>query len=123
MHFSCCVILLGLASVAHHKFFLFRFVFFAGKSTAVSVIARQLGFEVVEFNASDVRNKKSLKDEVGDITGNRGMGEFYTAVKLAPPASGAAASASAAAAKPVVKKQPVIVMDEVDGMGGNVSGN
>lgn len=49
----------------------------SGKSTAASVIARSLGFEVLEFNASDTRNKASLEHVVGDITGNRGMTEFF----------------------------------------------
>jgi len=100
-----------------------------GKSTAATVIARSKGFEVVEFNASDTRNKKSLELVLGDVTGNRGMSEFFSStvagragVGTPGSASGAiaaGASASASAKPPSKPKQNVIIMDEVDGMGGN----
>lgn len=54
---------------------------------------------------------QSLEAVVGDITGNRGLGEFFTAAS--------AGDGSASSATPVKAKQSVIVMDEVDGMGGN----
>ena len=131
------------------------------QSTAATVIAKSKGFEVIEFNASDVRNKKvrsisstlrafgedctpslylissffllmltffslcclfvalpqSLEAVVGDITGNRGLGEFFA---KAPANNNAAASSSSSASsglRPAGKT--VIIMDEVDGMGGN----
>jgi replication factor C subunit 1 len=84
----------------------------SGKSTAAGVIARSLGFEVIEFNASDVRNKKSLEHVVGDITGNRGMTEFFSF-------GSAAATSNNSLSKPPSSKPSVIIMDEVDGMGGN----
>ncbi len=85
----------------------------AGKSTAATVIARACGFEVVEFNASDVRSKKSINAAIGDVTENRPMSEFFAV-------EGAAGSA-AAKAPPKRRSNMVIIMDEVDGMGGNVS--
>lgn len=69
-----------------------------GKSTCAAVVARSCGYQVVEFNASDVRNKKSLDEEVGELIGNRGLTEFFS---------------SSAAVKHVSKKT-VLVMDEVD---------
>lgn len=52
-----------------------------GKTTTANVLAREAGYEVLEFNASDARSKKKLK-EVGflEIGGNRSIGEFYTKV-------------------------------------------
>lgn len=72
-----------------------------GKSTAATVVCRELGFTLVEFNASDVRSKKSLENEVVSIAFNRGITEFMYGGK---------------------KKgtgRTVLVMDEVDGMSGN----
>ena len=31
-----------------------------GKTTAIRVVAKALGFQVLEWNASDVRNKKGM---------------------------------------------------------------
>jgi len=31
-----------------------------GKTTTVNIVAKQAGYEVLEFNASDTRSKKSL---------------------------------------------------------------
>jgi len=79
------------------------------------VIARACGYEVVEFNASDVRSKKSINAAIGDVTENRPMSEFFAAESKG--------GAAAASAKVPTKKRSnmVIIMDEVDGMGGNVS--
>jgi len=63
------------------------------------VAANEAGYEVIEFNASDTRSKKSLEQHVMDLVGNRSMSEFYNA-------SGAVRNS-----KPIV-----LVMDEVDGM-------
>jgi hypothetical protein len=62
---------------------------------------------------------QSLEAVVGDITGNRGLGEFFA---KAPANNNAAASSSSSSGlRPAGKT--VIIMDEVDGMGGNeVSG-
>ncbi|KPA79133.1 putative replication factor C subunit 1 [Leptomonas pyrrhocoris] len=42
-----------------------------GKTTTVYVVARELGRTVVEYNASDFRSRKSLRENVSDLTGNR----------------------------------------------------
>jgi replication factor C subunit 1 len=57
----------------------------------------------LEFNASDVRSKKALKDELGDITGSYTL-QFQHSAKEK-------------------RKKRCIIMDEVDGMGaGDRSG-
>lgn len=81
------------------------------------MIARSLGFEVIEFNASDTRNKKELEHVVGDITGNRGLTEFFSA------SSKSSTGVSSLPSKPTKPKPNVIVMDEVDGMSsGDIGG-
>uniref|UniRef100_A0A0A9Z276 Replication factor C subunit 1 n=1 Tax=Lygus hesperus TaxID=30085 RepID=A0A0A9Z276_LYGHE len=63
-----------------------------GKTTSVYVVAAQCGFDVVEYNASDFRSRKSLRERVGDIINN---------------------STFATSAQSYVKV--LLLMDEVDG--------
>ncbi|KAI8384543.1 replication factor RFC1 C terminal domain-containing protein [Radiomyces spectabilis] len=73
-----------------------------GKTTTAQVVPKELGYEVLEFNASDVRNKKVLEENLSEMMDNRTMTEFFMA------------------GKPSVTlpkgKKIVLVMDEVDGM-------
>jgi replication factor C subunit 1 len=72
-----------------------------GKTTTATVVARENGRDVLEFNASDIRSKKALQEQVGDITGSSTL-QFSTAK---------------------AKTKRCIIMDEVDGMGaGDRSG-
>ena len=80
-----------------------------GKSSAASIIAKQLGFEVTEVNASDTRGKSSsdVKDGVSgkasnairEMVTNRAMSFFGGA-----------------------PKKMCLIMDEVDGMSGGDRG-
>ena len=80
-----------------------------GKSSAASIIAKQLGFEVTEVNASDTRGKSSsdVKDGVAgkasnairEMVTNRAMSFFGGA-----------------------PKKMCLIMDEVDGMSGGDRG-
>jgi replication factor C subunit 1 len=80
-----------------------------GKSSAATIIAKQLGFEVTEVNASDTRGKSSsdVKDGVGgkasnairEMVTNRAMSFFGGA-----------------------PKKMCLIMDEVDGMSGGDRG-
>eukprot|EP00977_Amphora_coffeiformis_P001680 scaffold316_cov158-Amphora_coffeaeformis.AAC.4 len=72
-----------------------------GKTTTATLIAQESGRHVLEFNASDVRSKSSLRDDVGDITGSRTL-KF--------------GKQSGEASK------RVIIMDEVDGLGAGDRG-
>lgn len=56
-----------------------------GKTTTVYVVARELGRTVVEYNASDFRSRKSLKENVSDLISNRAFSAHatsYTSVIL-----------------------------------------
>ena len=83
-----------------------------GKSTSASLVAREKGFNVVEFNASDVRNKASLEGIVGQLISNRGLDEYYNS-------RGAVSSASSSSSKASAGKKTVLIMDEVDGIAGS----
>jgi replication factor C large subunit len=62
-----------------------------GKTSLVEALAKDLGYELVETNASDVRTKKKLKEELKEATR---QASFFGGQKL-------------------------ILIDEVDGMSGN----
>jgi replication factor C subunit 1 len=70
-----------------------------GKTTTAAIVSQLCGYEVIEFNASDTRNQKSLEEHVSDMLDNRTITEFQTGVS-----------------KSKKSKKQVLVMDEVDGM-------
>jgi replication factor C subunit 1 len=77
-----------------------------GKSTSARVIARELGFEILEMNASDTRNKKSIEELVKILSTNQSLDYFRSKVTVSTNSS----------------KKSVIIMDEIDGMGGSDRG-
>uniref|UniRef100_A0A1B6MVA5 Replication factor C subunit 1 n=1 Tax=Graphocephala atropunctata TaxID=36148 RepID=A0A1B6MVA5_9HEMI len=72
-----------------------------GKTTTAHLVSRELGFDVVEFNASDTRSKKLLHQEVSELLSTNSLSPFFTGK-----------------GEQVTKKH-VLLMDEVDGMAGN----
>lgn len=83
-----------------------------GKTTTANLLAREAGYNVIEFNASDTRSKKKMQEEgFTEIGGNRSMNEFFGAKSQANTAAAAA-----------LKKKTLVIMDEVDGMGGSDRG-
>ena len=74
------------------------------ETTTATLVAQECGRDVLEFNASDVRSKKAMKEAFGDITGSYTL-QFRTDVKKER------------------RRKRCIIMDEVDGMGaGDRSG-
>lgn len=72
-----------------------------GKTTTATLVCKELGFDTVEFNASDTRSKRLLKEEVAELLSNKSLyGYFHGQDKS-------------------VTKKHVLLMDEVDGMAGN----
>jgi replication factor C subunit 1 len=79
------------------------------ETTTATLVAKEAGRDLREFNASDARSKKALQEQLGDLTGSQSLG-FQIA-----------------GAKPKIgsnkKTLRCIIMDEVDGMGaGDRSG-
>jgi len=81
------------------------------ETTTATLVAMEAGRDLLEFNASDVRSKKSMKEGMGDITGSQSV-QGYFGVK-----GGKAPDANVAN-----HKKRCIIMDEVDGMGGGDRG-
>ena len=84
-----------------------------GKTTSAVLVARACGYEVQEMNASDTRSKRSLKETLAEVVGNRAI-TFFT--------KGSGASGTPGAARCTTKQ--LVIMDEVDGMSsGDRGGN
>lgn len=75
-----------------------------GKTTMAHMACKQAGFDVVEFNASDTRSKRTLHDEVSEVINNSSLASFFKPV------------GSAASVKTSTPKKQCIIMDECDGM-------
>lgn len=68
-----------------------------GKTTAIHVCCKETGFHVVEFNASDQRNKNIIKDVINTLSSNSRLNFFGRASET----------------------RDAIILDEIDGMAGN----
>ncbi|XP_013118319.2 replication factor C subunit 1 [Stomoxys calcitrans] len=71
-----------------------------GKTTTATLVCKELGFDAVEFNASDTRSKRLLKEEVSELLSNKSLYGYFHG-------------------NGQVTKKHVLIMDEVDGMAGN----
>ena len=72
-----------------------------GKTTTATLVCQELSFDTVEFNASDTRSKKLLKEEVASILSNKSLNGYFSGTET------------------TVSKRFCLIMDEVDGMAGN----
>jgi len=77
-----------------------------GKTTAATVISKELNFDVIELNASDARSKKIIHALLGDAADNVSMEASFRAASQHK--------------SPLANR--VIVMDEVDGMSSDDRG-
>jgi len=82
-----------------------------GKTTACRLVARlHGGYEILEYNASDSRSQKIIQSMSEGIANNRTLSFSRGGVGLG------------SAAAPNLTRRAVIIMDEVDGMGGGDRG-
>ena len=72
-----------------------------GKTTTAHLVAKELLFDIVEFNASDTRSKKLLKEEVSALLSNTSLSGYVNGTSHK------------------TTMRHVLIMDEVDGMAGN----
>lgn len=68
-----------------------------GKTTAVHLCCKETGYQTVEFNASDQRNKNIIKDVISTVVGTSRLNFFGRASET----------------------KDAVILDEVDGMAGN----
>ncbi|KAI8593968.1 replication factor RFC1 C terminal domain-containing protein [Geranomyces variabilis] len=86
-----------------------------GKTTSAHLVAQLEGFDVLEFNASDVRSKKALGVGFGDSIGSHAVTEYF-GTSVSSTANGRSLAAGGSG------RRQVVVMDEVDGMSGGDRG-
>jgi len=104
-----------------------------GKSTTANMVAKTLGYQVYELNASDTRNKKSLELELTDVIDNKALGSLGGAdyagkredrtelsSQCLPLNCQAIACSDCGTGQSGAKR--VIIMDEVDGMSASDRG-
>jgi replication factor C subunit 1 len=48
-----------------------------GKTTTAHLVCKELGFDVVEFNASDTRSKNLLHAEVSELLSNKSLSGYF----------------------------------------------
>ena len=90
-----------------------------GKTSAARIVCAQLGYEVVEQNASDTRNKRSIEESIKDLSGNQCIDYFSVGgLKKAQNNTNTEAEVFGGLAT----HKSVIIMDEVDGVGAGDRG-
>ncbi|CAM9787308.1 unnamed protein product, partial [Choristocarpus tenellus] len=88
-----------------------------GKSSTAGLVARELGYHVTELNASDTRNKRSLESELSTVIGNQVL-RFDSAKGGSGGGGRGSGNAAGAGGQRKGFRHQLVVMDEVDGMGG-----
>lgn len=83
-----------------------------GKTTIATVIAKELGYEILELNASDTRNKKSVSEILTPAV---------VSMAISFQSSGSTSSMKQDLPSLHMSKR-LVIMDEVDGMGGSDRG-
>lgn len=90
-----------------------------GKTSAARIVCAQLGYEIVEQNASDTRNKASLESAIKDLSTNKSLNYFSVAGRKKEAEN---TNSLAAAIGGLATQKSVIIMDEVDGVGAGDRG-
>lgn len=79
------------------------------ETTTATLVAKEAGRDVLEFNASDARSKKALQETMGDLTGSQTISFL--------------GSSNTNSKRKIAPQKRCVIMDEVDGMGaGDRSG-
>ena len=99
-----------------------------GKTTAAHIVARALGYDVLELNASDTRSRAQIKASLLPVIGTHVL-HFGAKAQARPVAGGSSSSSSSSSSGEhrmagFAASKRVVVMDEVDGMStGDFGGN
>ena len=89
-----------------------------GKTSAARIVCAQLGYEVIEQNASDTRNKASIESGIKDLSSNQTL-DYFSVTGLKKEAENKNPLATTGG---LASKKSVIIMDEVDGLGAGDRG-
>ena len=90
-----------------------------GKTSSARIVCKQLGYEVLEMNASDTRNKSTIQSVVKDLSSNQSL-DYFSVAGLKKQSTNTNPLASVFGGN--ATKKSVIIMDEVDGVGAGDRG-
>ncbi len=90
-----------------------------GKTSAARIVCAGLGYEVLETNASDTRNKNSIQNILQDLSSNQSL-DYFSVAGLRRQEENKNPLAKIMGGS--VQKKSVIIMDEVDGVGAGDRG-
>ena len=90
-----------------------------GKTSSARIVCAQLGYEVIEMNASDTRNKAAIENKVKDLSSNKSL-DYFSVAGLKKQEANTNPLASAIGG--IATQKSVIIMDEVDGLGAGDRG-
>ena len=90
-----------------------------GKTSAARIVCAQLGFEIVEQNASDTRNKASIESTIKDLSSNKCI-DYFSVAGLKKAQNNTTTEAEVFGG--LATQKSVIIMDEVDGVGAGDRG-
>jgi replication factor C subunit 1 len=76
-----------------------------GKTTAAHLACKETGYDALEFNASDVRNKAAIQQKIGTASSNHSITSFFGVGNKKPET-----------------KRLALILDEIDGMSGGDRG-
>ena len=91
-----------------------------GKTSAARIVCRQLGYEALETNASDTRNKASINHILGELSSNQSLDYFSLAGIKKQKEDDKEHQDQVQQAHET--KKSVIIMDEIDGAGAGDRG-
>ena len=86
------------------------------ETTTATLVAKEAGRDILEFNASDVRSKKVMSECFGDIIGSQSVQGFFQKV------GSGGVNSNKKRGPPAQKKLRCLIFDEVDGMSGGDRG-
>ena len=91
-----------------------------GKTSACRIICKHLGYQILEFNASDTRNKSAIHSMIGTLSGNQSLDYWTESAQKARKEMETSKLLQAHGG--MATQKCVIVMDEVDGCGASDRG-
>lgn len=92
-----------------------------GKTTVATIVARQFQFEVLELNASDTRNKRELDEKLVEAVSSHAISSAFAPSGHANSTSATSAGGANVGVGMKLQRR-LVIMDEVDGMGGSDRG-
>lgn len=81
-----------------------------GKTSLAMTMATMFGYDILELNASDTRNKREIEDKLTEAVSTKAIN------------AGSFMSSSSSNNNAAATKHRLVIMDEVDGMGGSDRG-